>query len=129
VDTAGRPIVAFESSDGSQSNIYVQRYEGASQKSLGGAINPVSGQNASGGDLSMVVDGMGIPVVAVAEASGPGLPAKVYVQRWDGASTWPLLGAPIDVTNAGAAAPVLAVDGAGRIVVAFTQSDGNHVNT
>ena len=91
LDAAGKPVVSFGEYDGTSSSVYTWRWTGADWQALGGALNPVSGQNVHLEGL--VVDASDHPVVSFTESDGAHY--NLYVQRWDG-SAWQALGSPIN---------------------------------
>ncbi len=119
LDGNGKPVVAFYESDGSHSNVYVQRWTGSTWQSVGGALNAVSGQDA--GQPVLATDDSGRLVVAFPESDGSHY--NVYVRRWTG-STWQSVGAALNaVPGQHASSAVLALDGSGNPVVAFHEGD------
>lgn len=91
LDAAGKPVVSFSETDGSNSNVYTWRWTGAAWQALGGALNLVSGHDAFLAGL--VVDAGGSPIVSIPESDGARL--DLYVQRWDG-NAWRAVGGPVN---------------------------------
>lgn len=117
VDAQDRPVAAWYEAQNEVSSrfaVYVKRWNGSAWEPLGGALNSDLRRSALSPSLALGPDQQ--PVVALAEAGTGGL--LVRVRRWDGAQ-WQLVGGPVDI-GLGAETQV-AVDGAGRISVAFTR--------
>ncbi len=123
LDASGKPIVAFHAVNRLQTDVYVQRWTGSTWQAVGGAINAVVAQHAY--QPALALDGTGEPVVALYE-SDASFHWNVYVQQWMGSEWHPLGGAVNAVPGRDTSAPVLALDGSGKPVIAFSESDGNH---
>ncbi len=123
LNASGNPVVAFFEFDGSYFNVYVRHWSGSVWQSVGGAVNAVQGQNPFW--IALVLDGSGNPVVAFTEFDGAHY-YNVYVQRWTG-STWQSVGGAVNAVPGHSVfgPPALALDGSGKAVVAFQESDGS----
>ena len=124
LDGSGNPIVAWQESDGVDSNIYVYRYAGTWQ-SVGGALSGSSVAGSSAFSPSLDLDSAFNPVVAWRESNGTGTPEDVYVYKLV-AGIWQAIGAALSAvtgaTNVGN--PYLVLDSANKPVVAWDELAG-----
>lgn len=113
----GTPMVALAQSNSSgQQQIHLRRFNGAGWDTVGTTSAPIAG--ATSPDL--VISGAGAPIIAWQRRDLGA--SEIVVQRWNGA-TFDALGDPASDPARGAATfPSIALDGAGEIVVAFTQA-------
>ncbi len=117
VDAAGRPVVAYVE------NLYslrVKRWDGAAWLPLGGGISPGT-YSVGGTSVAFMSDGE--PVVAYSGYDASPTAPQIYAKRWDAVgAAWTALGGALnpDLTRP-ATGPSMAVDPAGRPVVAFEQ--------
>ncbi len=124
LDNSGNPVVSWEESDGSSSNIYVKRWDGSGWIQLGGILDVNFNQTASNPNLAL--DAAGNPTVSWYEFDGSS--SNIYVKRWDG-SGWTQPGTILDAnTNQNAANPSLALDAAGNPTVSWYEFDGSSSN-
>jgi hypothetical protein len=121
LDAFGAPVVAWQESDGSSTNIYVKYWDGLTWlEYLPVALDVNVGFNAS--EPSLALDSNGNPVVAWYEELG-GNSLNIYVKRWNG-SNWVQYGAggPLDITPFNTAyGPSLALDSNDNPAVAWAE--------
>jgi hypothetical protein len=117
--TNGTPVVAWEESDGTASNIYVRQWLSGSWQQLGPALSAVTGAT-NARSPGLVFDSTGSPVVIWRETAGTA--DNLYVWRWTG-TAWEALGAALSAypgaTNVQDSS--IALDSAGNPVVAWTE--------
>jgi len=127
LERTGKPVAAILESDGTEENVYVEHWAVGIHhlvwQPIGTAIN-VSPPHSVESAL-VRVDENDNPMVALSESDGTR--KTVYVQRWNGA-TWESLGT-LNPTGNDSGWPYFEVDGSGRAVVAFDESDDEGVDT
>jgi hypothetical protein len=121
----GRPVVVWSDLNDSGRFLAVLAWDGTQWKRLGEGPTPIQG-GARRAPLHPVlaVDANGRPIVAWTDISAQN-ERQLYVSRWTG-QQWEALGGPLGPAQgyAGATLPSLALDTAGRPVVAWTASNG-----
>jgi hypothetical protein len=130
LDSSNNPVVAWQETVGTSSNIYVKRWNTATSAwdSLGTTLDRVRASNAVRPSLVLRTDGQ--PVVAFEETYGGS--QDVYVRRWTGTS-WQFLrnssaSVSADVTpGADAVTPHLAIRSDNVPVLTFEQDDNIYV--
>jgi hypothetical protein len=126
VDSAGRPIIAFTSSDGTEAGIYVARWDGASwtywQQMLQATPGQVSGMSTYPNLFDIVAGGPDTVFVAWSEVNASTYDG-IYVYRCTPAGCAPAGRGRLEAA-AGATpgyGPRLAVDNAGRPLVTWVE--------
>ena len=122
LDGSGNPTLAWDESDGTNYNIYVQRFNGSSWVTIGSGV--LSGSSASFSPAafpSLALDSLGNPTVAWQEGDGSG--NNLYVQKWTGSSWLPVGTTPLDISlaNDTSYASVSLVNGS--LTVAWQESE------
>jgi hypothetical protein len=128
LDGDGNPTVAWDESDGTNRNIYVQRWTGSGWSPVGPGVLSANTGDTDAFHASLALTGSGDPVVAWHEEES-GI-ENVYVHRWTGTG-WVPVGPGLLSANGGATAaqePSLALDPAGNPVVAWHEYDGETIN-
>ncbi len=121
VNGAGQPVIAWHEKVGGSFNIYVYQWNGFDWLQLGSPLDVTLANDATFPSLG--VDSTGTPTVAWQEYDGTGI--NIYVKRWDG-SNWLQLGKALDINLVhNAYEPKLKLDGSGKPVVTWSESDGN----
>ena len=133
VDSAGRPIVAFTSSDGTESGIYVGRWDGAAwtywQEMLQAAPGQVGGSTTFPYLFDVVTRGPDVVYVAWSEVDASTYDG-IYVHRCTPAGCTPVGRGRLEAA-AGATAgygPRLAIDPFGRPLVTWVEDDATGVS-
>jgi hypothetical protein len=127
LDSSNNPVVAWSESDGSVSNIYVQRFDGSTWVNVGTGV--LSGSSAQGSNAhypSLALDSLNNPMVAWYEWDGAS--NNLYVQQYTG-SGWVNVGVtPLD-TSLGQDTwyPSLSI-GNGSPVVAWQEGNGTSID-
>ena len=128
VDGTGRPIVAFTSHDGTETSIYVARWDGAAWTYWGEALQatpgPVGGMTSHTYLFDIISAGPDLAYVAWSELDAS-MQDGIYVSRCTPAGCVKvgrgrLEAAPGATPGHG---PRLAVDGTGKVLVAWTEDD------
>jgi hypothetical protein len=130
LDSSGNPVVAWQETVGTSSNIYVKRWNAATSTwdSLGTTLDRVKAGNAVRPSLVLRSDGQ--PVVAFEETYGTS--QDIYVRRWTGTS-WQFLrnssaSVAADVTSGSdAVTPHLSLRSDNVPVLTFEQGDNIYV--
>lgn len=122
----GEPILAWDEFDGVTTSIFVRQLSAEGWIPLGSALSARAGVTPAQ-KPSVEWDATGNPVVAWKEPDEEGASSNLYVQRWSG-DAWEPIGNGVnsDPTIARVDDPVLGVDAAGNLIVAWA---GNDVNT
>jgi hypothetical protein len=122
IATNGNPVVAWQESNGVDSNIYVYRFAGTWQV-VGGALSGSSVAGSSALSPSLDLDSASNPVVAWRESNGGTTAEDVYVYKFS-AGTWQAVGGALNsvvgATNVGN--PYLVLDSANKPVVAWDEA-------
>ncbi|MEJ7603010.1 MAG: hypothetical protein WKG01_34300 [Kofleriaceae bacterium] len=133
VDSAGRPIIAFASSDGTETGIYVGRWDGAGwtywQQMLQAAPGQVGGSTTFPNVYDLVTRGPDVVYVAWSEVDSSAQDG-IYVHRCTPAGCLPVGRGRLEAT-AGATpgyGPRLAIDPFGRPLVTWTEDDAAGVS-
>jgi hypothetical protein len=118
IDAGGAPVVIWQ---GDQHHAHVARWDGATWTAVGALLNVNPTWIVDLVDIA--ADRQGNLVAAWSEWDGD-RQFDVFVARWDG-SAWTVLGdAPIDMNQSDLADfPVVAIDCAGRPIVAWNERD------
>jgi hypothetical protein len=116
---AGVPTAAFDETNGTSYQLYVEQFTSGAWHQLGGALNVVGTNNAL---TPAIADVGGTPYVTWSESIG-GSPGQVYVDKWNGTS-WVQVGASSLNRNTADAAvtPSIATIG-GAPYVAWAEAD------
>jgi hypothetical protein len=125
IDASGAPVVVWqESTPMALSSIRVSRWSGGAWRPLGGALNrhPDPAAASYGSSVDIVATHDGGMVVAWHEDSPNGIVDDVQVARWDG-QAWRYLPS-VDDSDDSSLHPALALDAAGRPVVAWEEIGG-----
>jgi hypothetical protein len=132
VDSAGRPIIAFSSSDGVEAGIYVARWDGAAwtywQQMLQATPGQVGGSNTYPNVFDLVTRGPDIVYVAWSELDASGQDG-IYVHRCTPAGCVAVGRGRLEAA-AGATpgyGPRLAIDPFGRPLVTWVEDSRVHV--
>ncbi|MGE5183943.1 MAG: hypothetical protein ACM31C_17855 [Acidobacteriota bacterium] len=154
--TPGRAVIAWSAATISSPEIYVEQWDGRSWRELGGSghgggiSNTPTTKVYGVGDSAVpavALDASGYPVVAWTERievnhyplpHGESTIARdeIYVRRWNGVAWVELAGSGhgVGISNSRASGsdsatyPAIAIDHAGRIVVAWQEADLRHGN-
>jgi hypothetical protein len=122
----GRPIIAWEESNSSDSNVYAAIWNGSSWQMVGSMVN--SSSTTSNTRPALVMDHDGQPMVAWSGYVAP--ETSIWVSRWDG-SNWKQVGSRLSAANGVATSgfrPALGLDKNGQPLVAWHESDGAVTN-
>lgn len=130
----GAPIVAWHDNQSGISEIYVRTEKGSGWVGMDGTANSVNVSNSPEvGSFrpSLAIDKDGQPIVAWRENTGDDTDDptdsnwEIYLKRWNG-SAWVAMGTPgslnVSNTNGVSESPWLAIDDAGRPVVAWVET-------
>jgi hypothetical protein len=108
------PVVAWQETVGSSTDIYVKQRVGSSWVALGGAVETSQATNASNPDLAMRSDDK--PVIALGDDS------NIVVKQWSG-SLWTSIGGVLDIVTANISGGAsLALDSSNNPVVAWHEN-------
>jgi hypothetical protein len=121
VDSAGNVIAVWSQSDGSQTNIWANRFNGSTW-STAELIESDNAGNATSPQIAMDSNGNAIAVWTQSD----GTRTNIWANRFTGSWTGPVL---IETDNTGdALSPQIAVDGDGDAIVVWSQSNGTRTN-
>jgi Bacterial Ig-like domain/Bacterial Ig domain len=118
-DSSGKIVAAFFETP----NDYMQRWSGTAWTALGGALNPIPGQQQPRSILRS--DPSGNLRLAVSETTGAD--KNLYMYKWDGLSAWQPIGAFASTSGLQYSKSALTVDSAGRPIIATYSTDGARV--
>jgi hypothetical protein len=122
----GHPVIAWEESNSSDSNVYAAIWNGSSWQMVGSMVN--SSSTTSNTRPALVMDHDGQPMVAWSGYVAP--ETSIWVSRWDG-SNWKQVGSRLSATSGVATSgfrPALGLDKNGQPLVAWHESDGAVTN-
>ncbi|MBM4049035.1 MAG: hypothetical protein FJ279_28380, partial [Planctomycetes bacterium] len=126
-----RPIVAWsDMSDGSDSEIYVRKWDGAAWVEVGAGSASAGGisNNGSASEWpTVVVRPNGLPVVVWTDADGTD--SEIFVRQWNGSAwiemaTGSATGGGISDNDGASQSPTMTLDGDNKPVVAWTDLSG-----
>jgi Bacterial Ig-like domain len=127
VDGAGNAVAVWLQSDGLRKNVWANHFTASSN--TWGSATLVETQDSSDASIPQVaVDPAGNAIAVWGQGTLASTADSIFASRYNASTkTW---GSPelLETQDGAAAVPRIAVDGLGRAVAVWTQSDGNRVN-
>jgi hypothetical protein len=123
LDSSGNPVVSWQESDGTSSNIYVKRWNGSAWVLVGTTFLDVN-TNRDASKPSLALDSSGNPVIAWHEHDGTS--TKIYVKKYI-TNSWQDMGGMLDVAGGQSATnSSIARKSNNNPVVAWDETDSNN---
>lgn len=126
IGSDGNPVVSWDETDGTSTNIYVKKWNGTAWESVGNNFLDIN-ENKNSGHPSVSIDNQGNPLVSWFEQDDT--TDSVYVKRWNGTSWTQLGNYSLDIyQNQHGRFPAMATDSTNNTYVVWSESDGKSFN-